>query len=421
MYLPEARKRGLTAPLRTAALMAPVTDEVYVAVKRKLNVDDLSKLPANVVWRILQREASMQTGVKLATGLVEDGLQTIVRCKAGQKLAEAVSVTARLNGKEIVDRRTGKKRRLVAQIIRGEMSPEEREFHYDRFNAGEVDVLVHVRVLGMGWDSPRAKGYVDIAPSGMISDTTQNYGRITRPYVNKDGKSVACIGISVIDETAPSNFVTFGDVLDERHNDANKVLAGADVDPDTIHATEFSDELKALFAELEGYTHEEIISQAHTNKLLDSMLGKEYVARRSKELMLLTDAHNLLRIGRSDLINAVRERNMRLKRYPGKPNSLYISMGDLRTLSLEGCGQELEQVPERGYYLLEEIARTLEITVPALQKEIRDNKHAITLRFVDEFRFPGYYLSMESYKQLARAHHRNVAELISYNESEVDF
>lgn len=417
MYMREAIKRKLLAPSAAATVKAPVTDKVYQTVRNNLGAELFDALPVRLTWHLVQREASMQTGEKFTKALVEDGRQTLVRCKGGRDMYEARDMMSRLNGKEIFDRRLGKKRNMVAQMITGKMSAEEREGYYDLFNAGKIDVLIHVRVLGMGWDAPRAKGYVDLAPNRSLSDTIQNYGRLTRPYENEEDEEVAAFGITVYDETTVSGFVTFSDVLEETVNDPDKIV-GADSEDEQsrVQSIHFTDSLRSLLNELKNHTIADIVANAGDSSMLDSMLAEEYIERRSKQLMPLDQALTLLRLQTKDLTNVMKARGMRFRRSRTNQKEYYVTLGDLRDLIAENdFGRNFMQLPESGYFLVEEIAKNLEVTVKELRVQLQE-KRVPLLPFVDEFGFPGQYVSIEEYRKLAKTYQKEKSLLSRYDD-----
>lgn len=417
MYMRDAIDRKLLAPSAAATVKAPVTDEVYQAARNKLGAELFDALPVRLTWHFVQREASMQTGEKFTKALVEDGRQTLVRCKGGRDMYEAGEMMRRLNGKEIFDRRLGKQRNMVAQMITGKMSTEEREGHYDQFNAGKIDVLIHVRVLGMGWDGPRAKGYVDLAPNRSLSDATQNYGRLTRPYENEDNEEVAAFGVTVYDETALSGFVTFSDVLEETVNDPDKVVgAGSEGEQSRVQSIHFTDSLRSLLDELKNHTVADIVANAGDSSMLDSMLAQEYIERRSKQLMPLAQTLALLRLETKDLNTVMKNKGLRFKRSRTNEREYYVTLGDLRELIADNdLDRSFMQLPESGYFLVEEVAKNLEITPRELRVYFQDKRVPLQ-PFVDEFGFPGQYVSIEEYRKLAKTYRKEQSLLSSYND-----
>ena len=64
------------------------------------------------------------------------------------------------------------------QLLLGETPLPEREEILAAFERGEVDTLVQVGVLIEGWDSPRCKLLIDLAPSRSRVRATQKYFRV---------------------------------------------------------------------------------------------------------------------------------------------------------------------------------------------------------------------------------------------------
>jgi len=63
-------------------------------------------------------------------------------------------------------------------LLLGETPASEREQILRRFEAGEIDTVVQVGVLTEGWNSPRCKLLIDLAPSLSRVRATQKYFRV---------------------------------------------------------------------------------------------------------------------------------------------------------------------------------------------------------------------------------------------------
>jgi len=66
----------------------------------------------------------------------------------------------------------------VPGLILGDTLARERESLLDRFESGEIDTLIQVGVLIEGWNAPRCKLLLDLAPSVSRVRATQKYFRV---------------------------------------------------------------------------------------------------------------------------------------------------------------------------------------------------------------------------------------------------
>jgi hypothetical protein len=66
----------------------------------------------------------------------------------------------------------------VPALILGETPGLEREQALERFERGAVDTLIQVGVLTEGWNSPRCKLLIDLAPTASRVRATQKYFRV---------------------------------------------------------------------------------------------------------------------------------------------------------------------------------------------------------------------------------------------------
>lgn len=68
--------------------------------------------------------------------------------------------------------------RPAPRLVLGDTPKAERERVLSRFERGAIDTLIQVRVLVEGWDSPRCKLLIDLAPSASRVRATQKYFRV---------------------------------------------------------------------------------------------------------------------------------------------------------------------------------------------------------------------------------------------------
>lgn len=74
----------------------------------------------------------------------------------------------------------------LPQLILGDTPPPKRRRILERFERGQVDTLVQVGVLIEGWNSPRCKLLIDLAPSRSRVRATQKYFRVMTPHGNRE-------------------------------------------------------------------------------------------------------------------------------------------------------------------------------------------------------------------------------------------
>lgn len=95
---------------------------------------------------------------------------TIISCIAGGGARHARELAESL-----------KERGVNAAAVYSEISAEARAEIYQKFEAGEIDVLTFIGVLGEGWDSQRAKAIINARPTRSPIFATQRPGRVARP------------------------------------------------------------------------------------------------------------------------------------------------------------------------------------------------------------------------------------------------
>lgn len=77
---------------------------------------------------------------------------------------------------------------LEPELILGETKKEKREKILEQFEQGSVDTIINVGVLVLGWNSPRCKLLIDLAPSSSWVRATQKF---FRPLTKCDDREAA--------------------------------------------------------------------------------------------------------------------------------------------------------------------------------------------------------------------------------------
>lgn len=75
---------------------------------------------------------------------------------------------------------------IRAAMISGDTAKSEREFCLQKFQSGEVKVVVNAQVLLIGYDFPALDCVVDSSPTMSLSRYYQKIGRGVRPHPDKD-------------------------------------------------------------------------------------------------------------------------------------------------------------------------------------------------------------------------------------------
>lgn len=89
---------------------------------------------------------------------------------------------------------------VLAEVLTGKMSKEDREGVLDRFTKGQTEILVSTpAMVGEGFDLPAIDTVFLTIPNGNVAKTTQVLGRALRPH---EGKVVGKI-VDFVDEFVP--------------------------------------------------------------------------------------------------------------------------------------------------------------------------------------------------------------------------
>ncbi|GEM_PF-3490094 len=98
---------------------------------------------------------------------------------------------------------------ILSELITGTIDKNHRKKILDKFDRGEVDTLITVKVLTQGWDSPRCKYLIDLAPTFSPVLAQQKY---TRPLTKTDNKQIATI-VTVVPKNLPVEPIFPGEVF----------------------------------------------------------------------------------------------------------------------------------------------------------------------------------------------------------------
>ena len=154
-------------------LLAPVTGiglHSHVKVQGSDLLDREGDYQEGKLAYLANSNSRNQLILQAAQTLVEHGFATLIPCIPGANALHARNIASELS-------RMG----VSAAAIYGGITTRQRNNIYERFEAGEIDVLTNIRILGEGWDSTRAKGIVEASPTRSLIIKRQRDGRIVRP------------------------------------------------------------------------------------------------------------------------------------------------------------------------------------------------------------------------------------------------
>jgi hypothetical protein len=127
--------------------------------------------------------------------------------------------------------------RPLPGLILGDTSKKERERVLANFECGVVDTLVQVGVLIEGWNSPRCKLLLDLAPSLSRVRATQKYFRVMTRYQEKEARIVVILPkylprqpilpIDLILKLGENYFC--GDLINSSHKNAANTRKSVDI------------------------------------------------------------------------------------------------------------------------------------------------------------------------------------------------
>jgi hypothetical protein len=127
--------------------------------------------------------------------------------------------------------------RPLPGLILGDTSKKERERVLANFECGVVDTLIQVGVLIEGWNSPRCKLLLDLAPSLSRVRATQKYFRVMTRYQEEEARIVVILPkylprqpilpIDLILKLGESYFC--GDLINSSHKNATNTRKSVDI------------------------------------------------------------------------------------------------------------------------------------------------------------------------------------------------
>lgn len=79
-------------------------------------------------------------------------------------------------------------------VIYGNMNNKERDVIITKFKNGEIQVVINVFVLSIGFDFPGLDMIIDTSPTASIGRYYQKLGRVVRPFEDKQGLIVDLAG-----------------------------------------------------------------------------------------------------------------------------------------------------------------------------------------------------------------------------------
>ncbi|MSR68251.1 DEAD/DEAH box helicase [Candidatus Saccharibacteria bacterium] len=164
LELNEAISMGLLAPL------APVGIKSGMRIQGSNIYNESGDFIDDRISYLAQDPGRNAIIVKAAKILAGEGVGTIISCIAGDHAWHA-RYLAQLLQEDGTN----------AVAVHSGISAKERQKIYQEFSEGTIDVITFIRVLGEGWDSPRAKGLINARPTRSLIVAKQRLGRITRP------------------------------------------------------------------------------------------------------------------------------------------------------------------------------------------------------------------------------------------------
>lgn len=185
MTLPMAIRAGLLAPTRGFLLTAE--PEV-----------DPSTLPTDpTARRIAMRRARLEARMRIAKPIIQEAVErgdgVIVRCPPGEDIGYAVDYASELRDLVVHEDQgvLGGIRWVTAAPVGGSsrrQSKADRDVIFEGYDAEKVDVLTYVKAIGRGYDSPRAKVFINLDPCSSLTEMIQAHGRVPRLIFGEDGK-----------------------------------------------------------------------------------------------------------------------------------------------------------------------------------------------------------------------------------------
>lgn len=263
MGLEEAIQRGVLAQL-----------DVHM-VRTNINVDDIETTTTGdyTRWQLekyLNREARNYLTVGMIAGL--ESLPPNISISDQQK-REIIGINQKIGGKQTAIfgisinhvehlRDLLQSNGIGAEVIHSKVSLEKRQAILDAYGNGDIQVILGVDMLRLGWDSPETEVGIYLAPtfSGIVA--VQELGRILR--ISEQAGKEKAIAIQFVDEFT---FRGQAPVLIPNIFDPYYVLRGIQTGEAQVphQKTEKKIETPITFS---GLGVETIIEEAFTNQLL---------------------------------------------------------------------------------------------------------------------------------------------------------
>jgi len=138
------------------------------------------------VLRQLNKEARNKVTVDFVKTFVSKGVRGLVPCLPGDKGQFARDMADRISAETIVDKKTKKKRNILARSVTQDTSRDERNEIYEAFKNQEIDCITYIDIITTGKDLPNAKFLVRNRPRRSKVESTQEIGRLLRPFEGED-------------------------------------------------------------------------------------------------------------------------------------------------------------------------------------------------------------------------------------------
>ena len=183
MELPDAVKGGLLAPVRAWLKKVEATID-FRSLPAETNAQKAAIRKANL-------EARKSAAIEIIKQEIERGVGVIVRCPPGDDIDYARSFAKELRTILVRDEWGLGNRWIDAAFVGGkDQKRTHRTELLEFYDEGRIDVLTYVKAIGMGWDSPHAKVFINLAPTSSRTEMVQAIGRVLRLSRDRQGNPV---------------------------------------------------------------------------------------------------------------------------------------------------------------------------------------------------------------------------------------
>jgi superfamily II DNA or RNA helicase len=186
-----------------------VPPKIWLTVASELDLSQFDQGDGDYSAAALAREMARDANVQTVANLVlkhHEGEPSVVFCQ-GIMQAERVRMTLARGG-------------LESAIVHSKMDDAERFRHLGLFENGDLNVIINVGCLMVGWDSPIVRKLFCCKPTKSRAQYQQAIGRGTRPLAGiLNGLSTAAQRRRAIAESEKPCFEVFDLVDASRHND----------------------------------------------------------------------------------------------------------------------------------------------------------------------------------------------------------